>query len=164
MTTIKDFPNYLIYSDGKCWSTNRNRFLIPCKHSAGYKVYNLYNNGKRKSYLIHRLIGEYFIPNPNNLPYIDHINRNRADYRIENLKWVSSQENANNTNVKKSSTTGHKNIYEVVLKGSKYYRFKKKYKGKEYTKVNKSLDYIIEYRNKWYNDNLPDYCSCGLDI
>jgi hypothetical protein len=45
---------------------------------------------KNKS--IHRLIAETFIPNPENKPYVNHINSNRLDNRIENLEWVSQEE------------------------------------------------------------------------
>ena len=46
--------------------------------------------------LIHRLIAEAFIPNPDNLPEIDHINTKRDDFRIENLRWVDKKTNRNN--------------------------------------------------------------------
>ena len=56
----------------------------------------------RKSYLKHKLIAEQFIPNPDSLPYIDHINHDRTDYHIHNLRWVSASENNKN----KSSNKG----------------------------------------------------------
>ena len=49
-----------------------------------------------KKYLKHRIIAQQFIPNPINLPEIDHINHNRADNRILNLRWVSRSENQKN--------------------------------------------------------------------
>lgn len=52
---------------------------------------------KGKHYLVHRLIAETFILNPENKPEVDHINRNRGDNRIENLRWVTSSENKRNT-------------------------------------------------------------------
>ena len=53
-----------------------------------------------RKYLKHRVIAQQFIPNPNNLPEIDHINHNRADNRIENLRWCSRSENMRNISVK----------------------------------------------------------------
>ena len=44
----------------------------------------------------HRLVAEKYLPNPNNYPQVDHINRVRHDNRVENLRWVTRQENCEN--------------------------------------------------------------------
>ena len=49
-----------------------------------------------KKYLKHRIVAHQFIPNPDELPFIDHINHDRADNRIENLRWVNQSENQKN--------------------------------------------------------------------
>ena len=55
-------------------------------------------NGKtiRHNYLKHRLVAKQFIENPDDLDYVDHINRNRLDNRVENLRWCSASDNSKN--------------------------------------------------------------------
>ena len=71
---------------------SNNHIVKESKDKKGYLKCHL----NRKSYLKHRLIAEQFIPNPDNLPQIDHINHNRIDNRIENLRFVDNITNNNN--------------------------------------------------------------------
>ena len=61
--------------------------------SRGYRIVEIDD----KKYRVHRLIAEAFIPNPENKPYVDHINRNKADNRVVNLRWVTPKENNENS-------------------------------------------------------------------
>ena len=61
----------------------------------GYIIITL----NKKHYLKHRLIALQFIPNPDNLPFIDHMNHDRTDNRISNIRWVSHLQNDNNRRV-----------------------------------------------------------------
>ena len=72
----------------------------------------LYVNINGKKYYKHRLIAIQFIPNPDNHPQVDHINHNRTDNRIENLRWVSCLQNMNNQSV---SNNGRKIEYVQEL-------------------------------------------------
>lgn len=58
-----------------------------------YRYINFRWNGKQKNKSIHRLVAETFLPNPDNLPYVHHIDGNRLNNKLENLKWVSEKEN-----------------------------------------------------------------------
>lgn len=84
-----DIGNYIVYSDGRVWGKYRNRFMKPSVGARGYLRTVI--NGKSKT--IHRLIAETFIPNPENLHSVDHINNNKTDNRVENLRWCTTQEN-----------------------------------------------------------------------
>lgn len=62
----------------------------------GYSVIIVPNGKSRKMLLVHRLVAQAFIPNPENKPHIDHINGDRKDNRVENLRWCTPLENMNN--------------------------------------------------------------------
>lgn len=83
--------------------------------STGYLVADLYKNSQRTHYLIHRLVAEAFIPNPNVLPCIDHINTIKTDNRVENLKWCTRKENANNPLTREHYKNRPKEVYEKIL-------------------------------------------------
>ena len=105
---IKNHPNYLIYPDGRVWSKRNNKFL---KHNtfSRYNMVMLYDD-KIKFKTVHRLVAEHYIPNPDGKSCVDHINRNKSDNRVENLRWVTSHENSQNIGKNKRNTTGHSNI------------------------------------------------------
>lgn len=59
----------------------------------GYKVVILYKDGKKKTYLVHRLVAIAFIPNPNNLPIINHKDENKTNNNVNNLEWCTYEYN-----------------------------------------------------------------------
>lgn len=90
---------YQISNTGRVKSATRNGTkggFIEGFISSGYKRVVLTMNGVRKTILVHRLVAQAFIPNPENKPEIDHINTVRDDNRVENLRWVTEKENSNN--------------------------------------------------------------------
>lgn len=76
----------------------------------------------KKSRLLHRLIASAFLPNPDNLPTVDHIDRNGRNNHVSNLRWTSYAENLRNKSV--ISSTGYNNIYKS--KKSKCYTVRQK--------------------------------------
>ena len=89
---IKSLGRRSINKNGHIYYS-KEKILKSTLTSHKYKVIGLYKNRKSKQAYIHRLIAEYFIPNPENKPHINHKNGIRHDNRIENLEWVTCYEN-----------------------------------------------------------------------
>jgi len=68
--------------------------MSPRVHAGGYLSVHLSINGKEKCFLIHRLVAEAYIPNPDNLPQIDHIDGDKTHNWINNLQWITNKDNA----------------------------------------------------------------------
>lgn len=92
---VLDYPAYFVYEDGRIWSTKTNKFLRPATNSGGYKSVELFNENGSKRLLIHRIVAKAFIPNPLDLPQINHIDENPANNAVSNLEWCSAEYNMN---------------------------------------------------------------------
>lgn len=97
---IENYPNYQISNYGTVKNLH-NKCLKPYKDIWGYLRVTLSNNGKVKHYKIHRLVAEAFIPNPNNLPQINHKDENRLNNCVDNLEWCTAKYNSNYGNMGK---------------------------------------------------------------
>jgi hypothetical protein len=148
---INGYENYLIYPDGKVWSKASKRYLSPSHNDGGYLYVVLYKDGIPKTHKIHRLLAEHYIPNPDNKPCVDHINRDKKDNSIENLRWATDSENGQNRGVSKNNKLGIKNICYNKSKDS--YRYNKMIKGVIHHKSFKTLEEAISYRDSFNKDN-----------
>lgn len=93
---MKDIPGYngayAVTRDGRIWSNKRKQFMKLSLNKRGYCVVSLNIGSAKKEYRVHRLVALAFIPNPENKPTVDHINRNKLDNRAENLRWSTYKE------------------------------------------------------------------------
>lgn len=86
------FIDRLVY--GHYWQ--EERILKPNKTKYGYLTVELRKNKKPKRLLVHRLVAITFIPNPKNKPEVDHINADKTNNSVNNLRWVTAKENIRN--------------------------------------------------------------------
>lgn len=138
----RDIPGmegyYMASSDGRILSLGRYvlskngsfRFKRPKLQSLtinnnGYREVRISIEGKRSTMTVHRLIGKTFIPNPENKPTLDHIDRDRTNNRVSNLRWCTLSENMQNPltisyvktlNIKRDHSNQFKPV--VALKGN----------------------------------------------
>lgn len=90
---IKDYPHLLISRTGRVWTTTYDRELRPHLSNRGYLQVGLCKDKKIKPAHVHRLVAQAFIPNPDNLSEVDHIDGNKLNNKVENLQWISHSDN-----------------------------------------------------------------------
>ena len=86
---------YAVTSCGKVWSYRRKKFLKHFTNSKGYLLVDLWKNGKMKHFAVHRLVAVAYIPNPDNLPQVNHKDENKTNNCLQNLEWCDCKYNNN---------------------------------------------------------------------
>jgi hypothetical protein len=149
---LKEFEGlYKINRNGDIWSCVYNKMMKPFVCEDGYLKIGLKNDNSRFKRSIHRLLAIQYIPNPDNLPEIDHIDRNKSNNNLENLRWATHHTNVRN----RDFCINRKGcIYQDVRKDGKvYWKASISVEGK--VKQKSSVD--REVVEEWLNDLRNEY-------
>lgn len=97
---IEGYENlYQVSNLGRVKSLNYNHTgkekIMKAKKDKGYLRVQLYKDGKPKFYSVHRLVATSFLPNPNNLSQVNHIDEDKSNNIVDNLEWCSAKYNSN---------------------------------------------------------------------
>ena len=87
------YNNYEVSRDGEIRNVKTGRIMKQWINDKGYKYVTLSNKSKRKHFQVHRLVATMFIPNPHNLPVVNHKDRNPLNNCVENLEWCTQKYN-----------------------------------------------------------------------
>ena len=121
---IKDLEGlYQVSNFGNIMSLNyrrtgRAKLLKPGKNKQGYLGVVLFKDGKPKTFRVNRLVAEAFIPNPDNLTEVNHIDEDKTNNRVDNLEWKSHKGNCNHgTRNERVAKAQSKRVLQFTLNG-----------------------------------------------
>ena len=139
-----EFTDYTITREGFVYNNIRNKWLKPHFNSGGY--IRCWVKGKHR--FVHRLVAQTYIMNYDNLKCIDHIDRNKINNNVNNLRWITYSNNNLNKGKNKNNKIGIKNI--CYDKREKKYQFSKIVRGQRYQKNFKTLEEAENYKIDWH--------------
>lgn len=110
---IENFSKYEISTFGRIRNKNNpNHIMKQRLNASGYWIISLYNdNAKAKTFSVHRLVALTFIPNPNNLPQVNHKDESPLNPRMDNLEWCTPKYNSNYGNIKEKQRKAKEGMY-----------------------------------------------------
>lgn len=134
---VRSFDRYV---KGKSYRLHKGKVLSPGKNSRGYLSAVLSYNGKHKSITVHRLVAQAFLPNPDNLPEINHKDEDKTNNSVDNLEWCDHKYN-NNYGSRKDK------VRDTAIKNGYWTGLSRKESMKKYYQENR--DRICEQRKEY---------------
>ncbi len=90
---IDGFYNYSVSNDGLIRNDKRNQVKAQRVNKDGYSVTDIYRDGERFTYRVHRIVANEFLDNPENKEEVNHIDGDKTNNNVDNLEWVTKSEN-----------------------------------------------------------------------
>lgn len=147
---IKGFENlYRINRAGEVWSCRYNKQMTIQTNEYGYLFISLSIKQKKQKLFIHRLLALQYIENPDDLPQIDHIDRDKLNNSLENLRWVSQQTNRLN----RSDILENKSEEELKAHTEKWKQYKSDWAKKKRETLTEEEKEIQRNRVKEFRRN-----------
>jgi uncharacterized protein (DUF2147 family) len=131
MKQIKDYPNYLITTDGRIFNLKKMIFLKKLLNNSGYYNICLYNENGGKFYLVHRIMAQTYLPKDDTRNFVNHIDGNKENNFLCNLEWCTHKENMQHAWENGLSKTSEKqrqngrNTIHIALKAANELKRKK---------------------------------------
>lgn len=115
---------------------NKNNNIIAIWNNKHYYYVTLHKNKNKENFLLHRLVAEHFIDNPNNYPCINHKNEVKTDNRVENLEWCTPKYNSNYGTIKERiSKKNSKKVKQYNLNHQLLKIYNSQLEASQYTKI-----------------------------
>ena len=105
--TVNGFTNYKVSTEGRVYNTKTKKYIAN-KGDGGYWRVNLSQDGKSRSVLLHRLVAETFLDNPNDLPEVNHIDENKDNNALVNLEYCDRDYNSSYGDISKKISEAKK--------------------------------------------------------
>lgn len=149
----KDIKGYEgLYQVSNLGRVKRKKILTPWLGTDKYNYISLSKNGNVTKFKVHRLVAKAFIPNPDNKPTVDHINRDRLDNRVENLRWATYKEQRSN------QTSTETKIKAIDIATGEYNYYKSQVEcGKKLNLSSKSINDCLRNKQKQLGGYIFEY-------
>ena len=152
--------DYSVSTEGEVRKDTTN-YILSQSSQQDYKFVGLIINGKQKRMRVHRMVALAFIDNPDNKPYVNHINGNRSDNNVENLEWVTPSENTQHAVDTGLFKSGRARAVQYNLNGEQMATFESaseaaRQTGGSQSKITmccrRQRDSANDYQWRYYND------------